>query len=55
MSIYFDVFSGVLQAYIFAMLTMLYVSGAFNSEKYFEIKNKKTNKKTKSNVNLEVN
>lgn len=27
LSIYFDVFSGLLQAYIFAMLTMLYVSG----------------------------
>ena len=29
LSIYFDVFSGVLQAYIFAMLTMLYVGGGY--------------------------
>lgn len=27
LSVYFDIFSGCLQAYIFAMLTMLYVSG----------------------------
>ncbi|MBR6029623.1 MAG: F0F1 ATP synthase subunit A [Clostridia bacterium] len=29
LSIYFDIFSGAIQAYIFAMLTMLYVSGSF--------------------------
>ena len=29
LSIYFDIFSGAIQAYIFAMLTMLYVSGGF--------------------------
>lgn len=34
LSIYFDVFSGCLQAYIFAMLTMLYVSGGFPIELY---------------------
>ncbi len=34
LSIYFDVFSGCLQAYIFAMLTMLYVSGGFPMEEY---------------------
>ncbi len=34
LSIYFDVFSGLLQAYIFAMLTMLYVSGAFPADEY---------------------
>lgn len=55
LSIYFDVFSGCLQAYIFAMLTMMYVSGAFNADEYFKRKNKKQNKKQKSNVNLEVN
>lgn len=38
LSIYFDVFSGVLQAYIFAMLTMLYVSGGFPAEEYFRRK-----------------
>ncbi|MBR1724411.1 MAG: F0F1 ATP synthase subunit A [Ruminococcus sp.] len=36
LSIYFDVFSGLLQAYIFAMLTMLYVAGAFTEEEYFK-------------------
>ncbi len=34
LSIYFDVFSGCLQAYIFAMLTMLYVAGGFPQEEY---------------------
>ncbi len=34
LSIYFDVFSSLLQAYIFAMLTMLYVAGAFNVDEY---------------------
>ena len=34
LSVYFDVFSGLLQAFIFAMLTMLYVSGAFPAEDY---------------------
>ncbi len=34
LSVYFDIFSGLLQAYIFAMLTMLYVAGAFPEEEY---------------------
>ncbi|MBR4910462.1 MAG: F0F1 ATP synthase subunit A [Clostridia bacterium] len=34
LSVYFDLFSGLLQAFIFAMLTMLYVSGAFPAEDY---------------------
>ena len=34
LSVYFDVFSGCLQAFIFAMLTMMYVSGAFPAEDY---------------------
>ncbi len=34
LSIYFDVFSGCLQAFIFAMLTMLYIAGAFPAEDY---------------------
>ena len=33
-SIYFDVFSGCLQAFIFAMLTMMYVSGAFDADEF---------------------
>lgn len=49
LSIYFDVFSGCLQAYIFAMLTMMYISGGFPMEEYFEKKKKLKNKK------LEVN
>lgn len=40
LSIYFDVFSGCLQAYIFAMLTMMYVSDGFPMEEYFKKKNK---------------
>ncbi len=40
LSIYFDVFSGCLQAYIFAMLTMLYISGGFPMEEF--LKRKKT-------------
>ena len=38
LSIYFDLFSGCLQAYIFAMLTMMYVSGGFPADLYFEKK-----------------
>ncbi len=44
LSIYFDLFSGCLQAYIFAMLTMMYVSGGFPAELYFECQKKKENK-----------
>lgn len=34
LSLYFDIFSGCMQAFIFAMLTMLYVSGGFPGEAY---------------------
>ncbi len=34
LSIYFDIFSGCLQAYIFAMLTMLYIANGFPRELY---------------------
>ena len=54
LSIYFDIFSGCLQAYIFAMLTMMYVSGAFPMEQYFERKQKKKNKSNKKKK-VEVN
>lgn len=37
-SIYFDLFSGCLQAFIFAMLTMNYVSSAFPADEYFRRK-----------------
>ena len=41
LSIYFDIFSGCLQAYIFAMLTMMYVSGGFPYELYMQRKKQK--------------
>ena len=47
LSVYFDVFSGLLQAFIFAMLTMLYVSGAFDLDAFLEYKRKKQEKKNK--------
>ena len=34
LSLYFDLFSGGLQAFIFAMLTKLYISGGFPAEEY---------------------
>ncbi len=49
LSIYFDVFSGCLQAFIFAMLTMLYVSGGFPAEDYFARKAKRQMKKSIKN------
>ena len=48
-SVYFDIFSGCLQAFIFAMLTMLYVAGGFPAEDYFnkqKLKMKNASKKT---------
>lgn len=44
LSIYFDIFSGCLQAFIFAMLTMLYIAGGFPLELYEERKTKKAQK-----------
>ncbi len=46
LSVYFDLFSGLLQAYIFAMLTMMYVSGAFDLERYVAKKERKKAKQT---------
>lgn len=45
LSLYFDVFSGCMQAYIFAMLTMLNISGGFPMEEYEKRKQKKLLKK----------
>ncbi|MBQ3075301.1 MAG: F0F1 ATP synthase subunit A [Clostridia bacterium] len=45
LSVYFDIFSGCMQAYIFAMLTMLNISGAFPWEAYENRKRKKEIKK----------
>ncbi len=36
LSVYFDIFSGLLQAFIFAMLTMLYIASGFPEEDYKE-------------------
>ena len=52
LSVYFDLFSGCLQAYIFAMLTMMYVSGGFPADLYFAKKRQKENKNN-TNKNLE--
>ena len=41
LSVYFDLFSGCLQAFIFAMLTMLYVASGFPEEDYFARRAKK--------------
>lgn len=50
LSIYFDLFSGCLQAFIFAMLTMLYVAGGFPKDEYFRRKAlKEANKKVSTN------
>lgn len=48
LSVYFDLFSGCLQAFIFAMLTMLYVAGGFPEEDYFARKVRKQQKKAKN-------
>ncbi len=49
LSVYFDVFSGCLQACIFAMLTMMYVSGGFPLDEYEKRKAKKAAKKAVEN------
>lgn len=41
LSIYFDIFSGCLQAFIFAMLTMMYVAGGFPEDEYNKRKARK--------------
>lgn len=45
LSLYFDVFSGCLQAFIFAILTMLYVSDGFPMDEYERRQMKKLEKK----------
>ncbi len=44
LSLYFDLFSSLLQAFIFAMLTMLYVAGAFAQDDYEKMKLNKRRK-----------
>ena len=45
LSLYFDLFSGLLQAFIFAMLTMLYIANGFDVEAYEKRQKAKRNKK----------
>ena len=47
LSVYFDIFSGCMQAFIFATLTMLNISGAFPQEEYEKRLLKKQAKKAK--------
>ena len=47
LSVYFDLFSGCLQAFIFAMLTMLYVAGAFPADDYKARKQRRIEKMKK--------
>ncbi len=47
LSVYFDIFSGCLQAFIFAMLTMMYIGGGFPAEEYARRKALKKAKKLK--------
>lgn len=50
LSLYFDIFSGCLQAFIFAMLTMLYVSGGFPVEEWEKRMERKKAKKNKNKI-----
>ncbi len=51
LSLYFDIFSGCMQAYIFAMLTMLNVSMGFPQDEYEKRKQKKLAKNKKQLTN----
>lgn len=44
LSLYFDIFSGLMQAFIFAMLTMLYIATGFSEEDYERRKAKRKKK-----------
>ena len=45
LSLYFDIFSGLLQAFIFAMLSMLYISGGFPADDFEKRRLKKEQKR----------
>ncbi len=47
LSLYFDIFSGCMQAYIFAMLTMLNIAGGFPADEFLKRKQKKQIKQQK--------
>ena len=53
LSVYFDIFSGCMQAYIFAMLTMLNISGAFPADEY-EARMKKKAQKMQRTANKKI-
>lgn len=55
LSVYFDIFSGCMQAYIFAMLTMLNISGNFPQEEYEKRLLKKQEKKAKKLNHIKTN
>lgn len=46
LSLYFDIFSGALQAFIFAMLSMMYIAGGFPEEDFEKRKALKNKQKT---------
>lgn len=46
LSLYFDIFSGALQAFIFAMLSMMYIAGGFPEEDFEKRKALKNKRKT---------
>lgn len=47
LSLYFDIFSGLMQAFIFAMLTMLYIATGFPEEEYEQRKQRKADRKNR--------
>ena len=47
LSVYFDIFSGCMQAFIFAMLTMLYIAGGFPEDAWHARQEKKRQKKAR--------
>ena len=50
LSLYFDVFSSCMQAYIFAMLTMSNIAGAFPQDLYEQRKQRRLQKKAQTAV-----
>ncbi len=45
LSVYFDIFSGCMQAFIFAMLTMLYISGGFPYDEWLARKQRRESRR----------
>ena len=55
LSLYFDLFSGGLQAFIFALLTMLYISGGFPAEEFAARKKRREERKAARAAVLNAN